>query len=220
MEAILVSLVFENLRNAESQWQTRLWLWVTSHRSATSLGRVPISKKSTMHCGSPLKMKPREPSAIVYPLSPAKLARCAGSGLDIRNNVREYSSRSSASAVGNTISPPPPAVTCRLNSNAWPSLVESLRNPSAASSGAPSVDCPSVTCRIVGGYEVGCRSHQLATVSRVLLSAARIGVPPALFGSNQIGNLVFSSTTPPAPSSIFFLRSSTRSVCSLMAWIG
>ena len=47
-----------------------------------------------------------------------------------------------------------------------------------------------------------------------------MGVPPSLFGSNQTGNLVFSSTIPPAPSSTFFLRSSTRSVCSLIAWIG
>ena len=35
-----------------------------SQRSATNLGRVPISKKSTMHFGSPLKMRPREPSEI------------------------------------------------------------------------------------------------------------------------------------------------------------
>ena len=36
-----------------------------AYRSATSLGRVPISKKSTTHWGSPLKMKPRDPSSIV-----------------------------------------------------------------------------------------------------------------------------------------------------------
>src|SRR5262249_44662166 len=57
VEAVLVPLVLENLRNGESQWQAQLWLRIGFHRSATSLGRVPISKKSTMHCGSPLKMK-------------------------------------------------------------------------------------------------------------------------------------------------------------------
>src|SRR6266446_8256956 len=89
VEAVLVAAIF-GFRDAERQRQARFLPQLRSaHRSATSLGRVPISKKSTMHWGSPLKMKPRDPSATAYPLSPAKLARCAGSGLDMRNSTRE-----------------------------------------------------------------------------------------------------------------------------------
>ena len=56
---------------------------VDDHRSATNLGRVPISKKSTINFGSALKIKPRDPSEIVYPLSFANFARCGGDSLDI-----------------------------------------------------------------------------------------------------------------------------------------
>src|SRR5262249_5633491 len=150
-EAVLVASLSQNFWNAERQGQTSTRLRVSDQRSATTLGRVPISKKSTITWGSPLKMNPREPSATVYPLSPAKLARCAGSGLDMRNNVREYSSLRSLSVVGKTTSARLSPVTCRLNSSACPSLVDNCRRASAACSGVPSVDCPSVTCRIVGG---------------------------------------------------------------------
>src|SRR5438552_18532003 len=37
-----------------------------------------------------------------------------------------------------------------------------------------------------------------------------MGVPPLATGSNQIGNLIFWSTRPPAPSSTFLARSSMR----------
>ena len=65
-KAVLVVLILA-LGDAERQGQARFrtQLRGAAHRSATSLGRVPISKKSTTHCGSPLKMKPRDPSLIV-----------------------------------------------------------------------------------------------------------------------------------------------------------
>ena len=60
--------------------------------------------------------------------------------------------------------------------------------------------------RITGAkYIWSCHAEQNA-----IFNAARIGVPPELWGSNQIGNFVFFSTMPPAPSSTFFVRSSTR----------
>ena len=59
-----------------------------------------MSKKSTISFGSALKMKPREPGATEYPLSPASLARCGGIWLDMRNSMRAYSSTSPVMAAG------------------------------------------------------------------------------------------------------------------------
>src|SRR5207245_5653881 len=64
VKAVLVVLILA-LGDAKRQGQARFRTQLRgAHRSATSLGRVPISKKSTTHWGSPLKMKPRDPSAI------------------------------------------------------------------------------------------------------------------------------------------------------------
>ena len=47
-----------------------------------------------------------------------------------------------------------------------------------------------------------------------------MGVPPDAIASNQTGNLILWSTIPPAPSGIFFMRSSIRDGVSAMWLIG
>ena len=84
-------------------------------------------------------------------LALAKRLTCPGSSFDILNSIREYSSDRPCSLLGKRISRPSLVVTCKLNCRHVPSCVEIWRSPSAMCSGLPSVDCPSVTCSMVGG---------------------------------------------------------------------
>lgn len=63
----------------------------------------------------------------------------------------------------------------------------------------------------MGGKHPGTWDTKAKMVCRANASTWHIGVPPFAFGSNQTGNFTVCSISPPAPSSTFLVRVSSRS---------
>src|SRR5438105_4607593 len=99
---------------------------------------------------------------------------------------------------------------CRLKRRTCPSVLLICLMSSATIEGSPSVASPSVMFITIGGKQLGCVASQSEIIAFACARAWHIGVPPLATGSTHTGNLIFCSTIPPAPSSTFLVRSSTR----------
>src|SRR5450432_1214724 len=107
-----------------------------------------------------------------------------------------------------------------LKRRTFPSAVAMAFNELAEADGLPSDDSPSVTFITMGGKEAGFIATHAVTISFAFQRAWHIGVPPLATASNHTGNLIFCSMKPPAPSSTFFVRSSTRAGVFAISLIG
>src|SRR5215213_2607599 len=110
--------------------------------------------------GSPLKTNPREPSTALTPSCAAAARKLVGKRLEIANSERAKPSGREVSSVGYSIFADRRAEMWQLNKRTAPSSVPSdmIRRP--ISFGSPSLDSPSVRCKIVGGNPRGCSDNQ------------------------------------------------------------
>src|ERR1051326_2723479 len=157
-----------------------------------------MSKNWATDTGSPLKTKPCEPSDTCNPISPAALRKGSGRGLEILNSVRARSSGKAASLSAYSILTVCRAETWQLNKSTFPSLVERERMSFAIELGSPSVDSPSVKCKIVGGKPCLCSVNHwsIRSLTDQWLTEHKHGFPPTIL------HLTDGESTDGDPSSI------------------
>ena len=127
----------------------------------------------------------------------------------LNRSFANWSARPSSASANRMLSPDVPEMW-QLKSSRPPSCVDRARRLAASVDGSPSVDSPSVMLITMGGKLYACAVTHGCSVLCASLSASHIGVAPAALASNHTGNLTLISAIPPAPSSSFFMRSSTR----------
>src|ERR1044072_9941196 len=135
-----------------------------------------------MDDGSPLNTTPREPSTACTPSCAAAARKLVGNGLEIAYSERAKPSGREESSVGYSIFAERRVEMWQLNKRTLPSSVPSDMICRPTSSGSPSLDSPSVRCRIVGGNPRGCSESQRWRMSLTLVSASHIGVFPSAEG--------------------------------------
>src|SRR5215213_6998010 len=113
-----------------------------------------------MDDGSPLNTNPREPSTAWTPSCAAAARKLFGNRLEIANSERANPSGSEVSSVGYSIFADRRVEMWQLNKSTWPSSVPSDMIWRPISLGSPSLDSPSVRCKVGGGNPRGCAGSQ------------------------------------------------------------
>src|SRR5215217_7098169 len=106
--------------------------------------------------GSPLKTNPLEPSTAFTPSCAAAARKLVGNLLETSNSERANPSGRDLSSVGYSIFAALRLDMWQLNKRTAPSFVPSDMIWRPISFGSPSLDSPSVRCRMVGGNPPGC----------------------------------------------------------------
>src|SRR5438067_10462248 len=183
-------------------------------------GRAAMSRNWITCIGCALKMNPRAPSPAGIPSSLARPIMKGVRLLDISKSCLANLSGRPSSLAGSSMGFAAAEERWMLKTSAAPSSLRSEQSPFASGTGSPSVASPSVMLITMGGKPFGCSATQRWTISAPILNAELIGVPPACLASNQSGNFTVCSTSPPAPSSAFLVRSSIRSGLLASSLIG
>src|SRR5207248_6593481 len=183
-------------------------------------GRVPMSRNWITCIGCALKTNPRAPSPAGMPSSLARPIMKGVRVLDISNSCLANLSGRPSSLAGSSMGFPAAEERWMLKTSAAPSSLPIEQSALASGTGSPSVASPSVMLITMGGKPLGCSATHRCTISVAILNAELIGVPPACLASNQSGNFTVCSTSPPAPSSAFLVRSSIRSGLLASSLIG